>query len=427
MKSLKMLRNATPQQLEQAELALHREMFSTITYAQQGDVITKDGLVYTCSANGPQPGGMVLADKISTEQAGPLLDEMMDWYRARQAKGMGCWSLDPAQPADLGIRLLARGFQPGWRPCWMSRDLDTIINDYPLPPGVVIRADATTSTHGMQELPYHGDQGVVSHLVMQTYPQQIQRFLAFKDEKVIGQSCAFLMTGENAVAGIFNVGVVEQFRKQGIGKAVVLAACRWAKERGYHYALLNATGRRMYEQAGFQYISHGHTWWLMSDRYITHPPSPNDVLLAEAVGRGDPDALDQLAPLFSADELNTPIANKMTLIELAIHCKQHAAATWLEQHGAQYTPYDAWQLGWKERAANILVNRPQEVNRTYGHMNETLLHLAAERNDIELARLVLSAKPDLTMCDGVHQATALDWAMYFNRKEIIELIQHSGQ
>jgi GNAT superfamily N-acetyltransferase len=427
MQSLTMLRNATPQQLEQAELALHREVYSMITFAQQGDVITKDGLVYTHSSNGPQPGGMALVDKMSSEQAGPLLDEMMAWYRTRKAKGIGCWSLDPPQPADLGIRLLARGFSPGWRPGWMSRDLETIQNDYPIPSGVDIRADNETGTHAIKQLPYSGDSGVGSQLVVQTYPQRIQRFLAFKDDKIIGQSCVYLTTGEKAVAGIFNVGVVEEFRKQGIGKAVVLAACHWAKERGYHYALLNATGRRMYEQAGFKWIGLGLTWWLNSDRYITHPPSPNDVLLAEAVGKGDIDALNHLAPLFSTDALNRPTANGMTLMELAIHWKRTAVATWLVQHGFQYTPYDAWQLGWKDRAADILANNPQEVNRTYGHMNQTLLHIAAERNDIELARLAFSANPDLTMCDCVHHATALGWAMFFKRNAIIELIRQNGQ
>jgi GNAT superfamily N-acetyltransferase len=427
MQSPTMLRNATPQQLEQAELALHREVYSLITYAQQGDVIAKDGLVYTWSSNGPQRGGMVLVDKLSPEQVGPLLDDMMDWYRARNAKGMGAWSLDPPQPADLGIKLLARGFSPGWRPGWMSRDLESIKNNYPIPSGIVIRADNESSTHAIKQLPYHGDNGVVSHLFMQSYPERTQRFLAFKDDKIVGQSCVLLTTGEKAVAGIFNVGVIEEFRKQGIGKALVLAACQWAKEQGYHYALLNATGRRMYEQAGFTWIGYGLTWWLNNDRYITHPPSHNDVLLAEAVCKGDIDALNRLAPLFSTDALNMPAANGMTLMELAIHCKQTTVATWLVQHGFQYTPYDAWQLGWKDRAADILANNPQEVNRTYGHMHETLLHIAAESNDIELARLALSANPDLTLCDCVHHGTAMDWAMFFKRNAIIDLIRQSGQ
>ncbi|HJT74808.1 MAG TPA: GNAT family N-acetyltransferase, partial [Chitinophaga sp.] len=354
----------TPQQLEQAEMALHREVYSLITDAQQGDVVTKDGLVYTWSSSGPQPGGMVLVDGLTNEQAGPLLDEMMAWYRIRKAKGMGVWSLHPTQPDDLGSRLLARGFSPGWHPGWMSRDLETIPSDYPIPSGIDIRADNESSTHAIQQLPYNGNNGVISDLFMQTYPDRTQRFLAFKDDKIVGQSCVLLTTGENAIAGIFNVGVIEAFRKQGIGKALVLSACRWAKERGYHYALLNATGRRMYEQAGFTWISFGHTWWMNNDRYITHSPSQNDVLLAEAVCKGELDALDRLAPLFSTDALNTPTANGMTLMELAIHCRQTEVANWLVQHGVQYTAYDAWQLRWKDRVAALLAGNPQEVNRT---------------------------------------------------------------
>jgi GNAT superfamily N-acetyltransferase len=352
---------------------------------------------------------------------------MMDYYRRHQAHGIGCYALEPPQPKDLGIRLLARGFQPGWCPCWMAKDLDAMQDEIRLPAGIEILADNSTSTDGMDQLPYNGNNGIGSQLFRETFAPRTQRFLAYKNGQIVGQSAVVLTTREPAVAGIFNVGVVPAMRKQGIGKAVVLAACRYAAAYGYGYALLNATGQRMYRQAGFQYIGMGYTWWLMSKRYITHPPTVNQVLLAEAVGRGDLVALDSMAHLFTADELSQPIANEMRLTELAVHCKQPKTAQWLVDHGAQCAPLDAWELGWKDIFVKLLASGPQQVNRTYGHMLQTLLHIAAEKGDTELARLTLQANPDLTIKDKIHQGTALDWAMYFKRSKLTEMLQEHSK
>jgi GNAT superfamily N-acetyltransferase len=423
---MRILKNATPKELEQAEAALHTEVFSLIAKAQGGEVITKNGLTYTFSAHGPQPGGMTLFPQMTQDTAGPLLDEMMDYYRMHNAHGIGCYALEPPQPADLGIRVMARGFQPGWLPCWMATPLDAMQETINLPPGVELRADNTTDTENLEQLPYSGNRGITSQLFLQTYAPRAQRFLAFKDGQVIGQSSVVLCNTEPAVAGIFNVGVVPSMRNQGIGTAVVVAACRYAKEQGYGYALLNATGQVMYRRIGFQYISNGHTWWLQSKRYITHPPTASQVRLAEAVGRGDLKVLDDMAGLFTADELNESMANEMRLTEFAVHCRQPKAAQWLVDHGAICAPLDAWRLGWKDLFVKLLSN-PQQVNRTYGHLQQTLLHIAAEKNDMELAQLTLQANPDLTIKDKTYNSTALGWAMFFKRERLIELLKKHSQ
>jgi ankyrin repeat protein len=113
----------------------------------------------------------------------------------------------------------------------------------------------------------------------------------------------------------------------------------------------------------------------------------------------------------------------MTLMQLAVHCKQPGSAEWLAQHGVTYSVLDAWDLGWKDKAAGLLKANPELVNHQYGEWNTTLLHTAAERDDIALARLALQAKPDLTLKDSIHDGTALGWAQYLQRKEIVKLIQ----
>ncbi|GAA0540483.1 GNAT family N-acetyltransferase [Chitinophaga japonensis] len=418
--SLDVLRNATPAQLEQAAAYNHRELFCLEATARGGEVCTNAGLTWTYA--GPDHAGMVAFPALPDERAGLLLDEMMAWYRAHPPRGAGCWSLYPPLPADIGVRLLARGFQPGWWPCWMALDLANI-RHHPNPPGLQVLADNSLSTLPVQDLPYGGDEGAVSPAFIAAHPERVQRFIAVLDGNIVGHSCVLFSTGPYGAAGIYNVGVVPAMRRRGIGKAVVLAACRYAQELGYHYAVLNATGRRMYQQVGFQWISDGRTWWLQTSRFITHPPTPDQVALAEAVGRGDLPALEGPGSLFNSNDLNRPITNGMTLVELAVHCRQPAAAQWLMDHGAACTPLAAWDLGWKDRAAALLAADPAAVNHLYGHLQNTLLHIAAERNDVALAQLALAARPNLQLKDKVYNGTPLDWALHFQRAAITRLIQ----
>jgi len=256
--------------------------------------------------------------------------------------------------------------------------------------------------------------------LMKQYPERVQRFIAIMNGKIVGHSCVFFTNGEYGVAGIYNVGVVPNARNAGIGKAVVAAACLYAKEKGYRYAVLNATGRRMYEQVGFQGINYGRTWWLMNKRYITDPPSDEEVQLAEAIGNGDIIALNQLK--ITAAELNKPINNGMTLMQLAVHFHQPLSVEWLINHGAAFTALDAWRLGWKDRAAEILKKHPEQVNQQDAEHGATLLHSAVERNDSELAKLALSANPDLEITDKIYGSTALGWAEHLKHKELADLI-----
>lgn len=420
------LRHANTAQLEQAVAENHRQLFCENARALGGVVHVADGLTYTYT---PANGSAVVFPSLTSGNAGVQLDAMMDFYRVNQASNIGYWSLAPAVPADIGAYLLARGFQPGWEPCWMALDLDVIQTGSQAPPTLEIKASNDIAVQEVEGLPYNDNSGPFSDALFHTCPEKVQRFIAFLDGAIAGQCCLFVTTGAEGIAGMYNVGVVPSLRRKGIGKAVVLAACRYAKERGYQYVMLNANGmgRPVYERAGFQVIGHGITWWLMGQRYITHSPARHIVALAEATGRGDIAALEKTGASITSEELNTPLTNGMTLLQLAAHCQQPAAAEWLIAHGALLTALYAWDLGWKERAAALLAADPQEVNRTYFDWQGTLLHIAAQRGDIALAQLALNAGVDLSIKDAEHNGIALGWAWYFHRQEIIALIEkHTG-
>ena len=417
------LQNTSNKNLEEAAADNHRQLFCKGTIMNGGEVYSQNGLTYTYTSHAFEAS--VAFPSMHASTAGEQLDAMMDYYRKHKAQNVGCWSLAPPQPADLGIQLLARGFQPGWQPCWMACDLKTIGTDDNIPEGVIIKPDNHVSLSHIKDLPYNQEQGYLSPALLQTHPEQAQRLIAIWNGTIVGQCCIFFTTGKHGVAGIYNVGVVPAMRNRGIGKAIVSAACMLAKEREYEYATLNANhmGRPVYEKAGFVFISYGMTWWLMNERYFTDPDAADTIKLAEAVGRGDMAALNIVGPFFSSAGLSKPLVNGMTLMQLAVECGQPHSGEWLIDHGVSYTALDAWDFKWKDKAMDLLARNPGEVNRLYYSWNGTLMHIAAQRNDIALAQVALSAGVDLTILDTDYHSNALGWAIHFNRPEIMKLIQ----
>lgn len=411
------LQNATHHQLEHAAAENYRQLFCLNALVLGGEVLEGEGISWTYA--GPDEASAVCFPSLTDENASRELDKLMDHYRVHPPYSAGYWSLDPPQPAGTGARLLARGWQPGWKPCWMVKDLLITEMDQPAIAGLQINPDNDTPIRDLTELPYSGDSAYMSSALLKQYPERAQRFIARMEGIIVGQCCLFYSDGAYGLAGMYNVGVIPAQRRKGIAKAIVLAACRHAQASGFRYVMLNANGegRPVYEKAGFDFISYGLTWWLMGNAYITHPPSPDHVRFAEAIGTGDIGTLDQLI-----EQLPSTMTNKMSWVQLAVECRQPASAEWLINHHVNYSALDAWDLGWKEKAAALLAADPQEVNRRYFDWGATLAHTAAQRGDTALLRLALNFTPDLTIPDLQHHATPMDWAIFFRREDQVELL-----
>ncbi|HEV3413301.1 MAG TPA: GNAT family N-acetyltransferase [Puia sp.] len=419
----KSLQSATPEQLEQAVAFNHKELFRQEAIALGGGIVQSDGLFYTTGT--PHSASMIAFPELTDENAGRELDALVTFYLRYPPGSAGCWSLDPPQPVHLGVSLLARGFQPGWRPHWMALDLGQVQTNFPIPKGLTIVRDNESSLIAVRNLPYA--QVVVPRASDAAFPGQWVRMVASIRGKVVGQSVVFLTAGEWGVAGIYHVGVVPRARGKGIGKAVTLAVCRYAKEMGYRYAVLNSTdiGRHTYRQLGFRTVGDGWTWWMTTERLVARPPAPVEVRLAEAVGRGDEVELASIRADHPAYDLNRLLTNGMSLIQLAVYCRQPIAAAWLVEGGSDYTALDAWDLGWKDRARQLLQEDRQQIQRLYGQEEKSLLHVAAERNDAELAELALSAGSDPHWRDNTWKATPLEWANHFGYTTIARIIQET--
>lgn len=421
MTSPSILQSATSEQLEQAVALNHKELFRQEAIALGGDIISSEGLFYTTGT--PQSASMIAFPDLNADNTGRQLDALVSFYLRHPPGGAGCWSLDPPRPADLGVGLLARGFQPGWRPHWMGLDLQQVQTQHPFPKGLTIVRDNERSLIAVQNLPYA--RVVVPRASDAAFPGQWVRFVASIRGKVMGQSVVFLTAGELGVAGVYHVGVVPQARNHGIGKAVTMVACLYALERGYRYAVLNSTevGKPAYRQLGFQTVGDGWTWWMTIERLLAQPPGLAEVRLAEAVGRGEKAELDSLRAEYPAYDLNRVLTNGMSLIQLAVQCRQPNAAAWLVEGGSGYTALDAWDLGWKDRARQLLGSDRRQIQQLYGKEDKSLLHVAAERNDAELAELALAAGSDPHWRDNTWKATPLEWANHFGYTTIARLIQ----
>jgi GNAT superfamily N-acetyltransferase len=417
------LHHAAPHLLEAAVAANHRAFFLLRTRACNGEVHEVDGVTWTYLGHDRE--ALILFPQLAPAHAGAHLDRIVQFYGERQPTCLvGCWSLDPPDPPDLDILLLARGFQPGWRPCWMWLDLQQLQMQHPQPDGLRIEVLEAAPTWEAPQLPYYDRAtAALNEVLAARQPRQIWQFVAWLGDKPVGQSTLCLTMGPLGVAGIYDVGVVPAARNRGVGKAVTAAACRHAQALGAHYALLNATGERMYRQLGFARLGYGWTWWLDVARLTAHPPSSAQVRIAEAVGRGDIDALTALGPQ-GVVALDTPLTNGMTLLELAAHAQQPTAAEWLVRHGAALDVLPAWDLGWKDQVVHVLTTRPALANERRGAMGATLLHEAVERNDRALVAVLLAAQPDVTIKDTQFGGTPLDWARHLQRSELVDLLEH---
>jgi GNAT superfamily N-acetyltransferase len=257
-----LLDQASSEELEEAVAENHAEWMKRKALAAGGEVHNCNGVQWTYA--GAEREGNVLFPRLTEANVEETLETIVRFYRKRRPEPLiGCWSLVPTRPINLGERLLAHGFQPGWQPRWMSLDLRNVKTEYSTPPELRIERLSDPADWEICDLPYY--ERSAPHFrdaAAADGTRNIWHFAAFLNGVPVGHTTLHINDGPRGVAGIYDVGVVASARNQGIGKAVTGAACLYARSQGCLYALLNATGRRMYEQIGFELLGFGDTWWL---------------------------------------------------------------------------------------------------------------------------------------------------------------------
>jgi ribosomal protein S18 acetylase RimI-like enzyme len=302
------------------------------------------------------------------------VEATVERIRELRLQDASCWSLAP--DAELGTRLVARGFGWGWQPHWMALDLARTPDDDGRH-GVVVR-------HGRipKDVPYalgEIDPPATVHLAVR------------RGGEIVGHAAVNPWRG---VAGIYSMGVAPAHRREGIGRALTIAAARVAAERGCSHAVLNATdeGERLYRSLGFESLGWGQTWWYGPGR----EPTPRQTALAEAIGFGDIAALAALHP--SPAELTRRLPGDTSPLRLALVTGRLAAAAWM------------------------LDRAPALARRRFEPFGGTLLHLAVEWNRPEFVRLALASGADTAMRDRTWDATPLRWTEHFERPDLARLL-----
>jgi GNAT superfamily N-acetyltransferase len=196
-----------------------------------------DGALHLLFPHGPAP---------------TVLDRVLALGDQRDAGEFACWSSGLHDDAALDALLLERGFHRGWRPRWMALELKGA--DLGLPDLRVAQAG---------DVAEWDDYGRMLLRMTEEDPPRALLFTGRVDGRLAG--FAWLHTGgvPGEVAGMFDVIVFEHQRRRGIGRALVLAACRAARDLGVRWVTLNATpdGELLYASSGFRVLGDGRTWW----------------------------------------------------------------------------------------------------------------------------------------------------------------------
>lgn len=164
--------------------------------------------------------------------------EVLDLGAAR----VGCWAAGPSPELDAHLRGL--GFEPGWRPHWMSA------------PAAAAPLDTRVSEPS--EVPEYDDHGRSLLALTRQRPQTSFLFVAREGGRFAGHAWLHVAAG---VGGLYDVFVVEDLRRRGIGTALARAACSKVAALGLETVTLNAENEAFWTAIGFRSLGHGQTWW----------------------------------------------------------------------------------------------------------------------------------------------------------------------
>jgi len=170
------------------------------------------------------------------------------------------WIVGPvSRPADLNRHLKAHGFSCRIHCVAMACDLDALPPPPRMPGDVKINlVDEPPSLDPLTtERRRRRQEGRVA--IARFRPRRVWHFTANSAGRIAGETTLF---DGSAVAGLYNVEVIKEFRGRGIGTALVHAAASHARKLGQRTAVLGATGlgQGVYSRIGFREVGKLSFW-----------------------------------------------------------------------------------------------------------------------------------------------------------------------
>jgi GNAT superfamily N-acetyltransferase len=170
------------------------------------------------------------------------------------------WVVGPvSQPSDLGKHLRAHGLRCMIHCAGMACDLEHL----PESPASPVRVKVELVDQPPSIYPLTTERRRLRHqgrgAMALVKPRQVWHFAASLEGRPVGETA--LCCGAE-VAGIYDVEVMEAFRRRGIGTALVHAALRQARQLGFGAAVLGASGIGLgvYARLGFREVCKLSFW-----------------------------------------------------------------------------------------------------------------------------------------------------------------------
>ncbi len=182
------------------------------------------------------------------------------------------WWIGPAtRPADLGTALQAHGFVHDGDSPGMAVDLFSLPDDLPAPPSLVLEhvtaierlqpwCRALATGFGMPDFVHDAFFDLFSRWGFDA-PGPLRHAIGWLHGEPVATASLLLGAG---VAGIYNVAVVPEARRRGIGAVMTFQLLREARAMGYRVGILqsSAMGASVFRRLGFQeYCNIGHYMW----------------------------------------------------------------------------------------------------------------------------------------------------------------------
>jgi GNAT superfamily N-acetyltransferase len=239
----------------------HRRWFERLAHAEGGEVVEGPaGLRWACTPAPHSSTALVLPERLPRARMGEALDALVEHARSRGVRTIGAWWAPSDLPAGWDAALRERGFERGWQPHWMGAALGRLGEPGSVP-GVRIEPIGDAAGWPVRAIPYSETAPAVARMVHPRGRPFALQLGASRDGAPVGRGVVHLAAG---VAVLYDLGVAESEIRQGIGTALTLQACGWARSRGARHVALNATaaGEYLYRTLGFDSLWRGHTWWL---------------------------------------------------------------------------------------------------------------------------------------------------------------------
>ena len=219
-------------------------------------------MAYLTGIPHPLFNGVLRAD-LQIEEADRVIEETLARFHACGVPMV--WVTGPSsQPSDLGCRLQAQGLVQVERPgvgteeLGMAADLLALNEAGPAPSDLTIQPveAAVTGRHWAEavrrgfDFPQEVADGWFDLHDTQSPHETLRHFVGLRQGEPIATASLLL---DGGVAGIYNLSTVPDHRRQGIGTAMLLHACRAARAAGYRVGVLITcpAGASLYRRIGF--------------------------------------------------------------------------------------------------------------------------------------------------------------------------------